>query len=111
MSEEDWDAEYPEGSLGWKINCKIDAIEEHALKSGAVFAVLFAVFFVPAIVEIVAYPFSPFFMWQRAIGVYLSLARWNTTLYFVTLLMFAGAFFYYAIRLLWHGLTCKGEIQ
>ena len=47
MSEENWEHEYPEDSLGWKINRKLDSIEEHALKSGAVFRVLFIAFFTP----------------------------------------------------------------
>lgn len=34
--DEDWEHEYPQSSRGRKINRKIEAIEEHALKSGAV---------------------------------------------------------------------------
>jgi hypothetical protein len=70
------------------------------LKSGAVFAVLFAVFFTPAFIEILLYPRSPFFMWQRAIGNPLDLAQWNMVVYVVALLMFAGAFLYLGARLL-----------
>jgi hypothetical protein len=101
--EEDWEHEYPEGSLGWRINRKLEAIEVHALKSGAVFALLFVTFFTPAAIEIATYPNSPFFTWQLSIGTYLALAQWNTTVYFVSLLMFAGAFFYISARLVWHG--------
>jgi hypothetical protein len=98
---------------GWKINRKLYAIEEHALKSGAVFMLLFALFFTPAVVEIASYwytypnPSSPFFDWQRAIGNPLNLAQWNTTLYFVTLLMFAGVFFYLGAGLLWRGVRAR----
>lgn len=33
---EDWDHEYPEGSFGWKINNKVDAIGAKPSKSCAV---------------------------------------------------------------------------
>ena len=102
MSEDNWEHEYPEGSLGWKINRKIDAIEEHALKSGAVFAFLFAVFFVPAIFEIVLFPRGSFFVWRFGLDGY-SLAGWNMVCYVVALLIFAGAFFYFGARLIWRG--------
>jgi hypothetical protein len=109
MSEEDWELEYPESSFGWKINRRLDAIEEHALKSGAVFMLLFAVFFVPAIVEIAFYVStipkrSPFFDWLRfAMGMNYNLAGYYMVVYVVTLLMFAGAFFYFGAPLLWRG--------
>jgi hypothetical protein len=111
--EEDWEHPYPEGSLGWKINRKIDAIVRHPFKSGAVFMILFAAFFTPAAIELTLYftsfpnPSSPFFDWQIAVGNPLNLARWNMTLYFVTLLMFAGAFFYIGARLIWRGLKTR----
>jgi hypothetical protein len=110
--DEDWEHPYPEGSTGWKINRKIDAIEEHALKSGAVFMFLFVVFLVPAVVEIVIYantfpyPTSPFFLWRLAHDGFM-LAQWNMLLYVVSLLTFAGAFFYFAVRLLWRGLKMR----
>lgn len=58
--EENWKREYPEGSLGWKINNKIDAVVEHAVKSGRIFMFLFVVLFTPAVIEIAAYPHGPF---------------------------------------------------
>jgi hypothetical protein len=101
-NEEDWEHEYPEGSLGWKINRKIDAIEEHALKSGTILLVLFAVLFVPAIVEIVLYPRGPFFVWQLGFGGVES-AKANLVCYVVGLLLFVVPFFYYGSRLIWRG--------
>jgi hypothetical protein len=100
--EEDWDHEYPEGSFGWNINNKIDAIGAKPLKSGAVFMFLFTVFFVPTVVEIVFHPNSTFFMWRIGKDAY-NLAQWNMVVYIVTLLMFAGAFLYFGARLLWDG--------
>lgn len=98
-NEEDWEHDYPEGSLGWKINNKIDAVVANPSKSSKVFMVLFAVFFAPVVVEIVFYPRSPFFLWRLAVdGV--KLAQWNMVVYVVSLLMFAGAFLYCAARLL-----------
>jgi hypothetical protein len=112
--EEDWEHEYPEGSLGWKINRKIDAIEGQALKSGAVFLAIFAALFTPGVIEIAAYwstfpnPSSPFFDWLRfARGLSYSLAGYYMVVYVVTLLIFAGGFLYYGVRLVWHGLKTR----
>lgn len=104
--EEDWEHEYPEGSLGWRINRKIDVIEEHALKSGAVFALLSVVFFIPTLIEILLYPLGPFLMWRIGLEAY-NLAQWNMVIYIVSLLMFAGAFFYFGARLLWRGFKTR----
>lgn len=74
--EENWKREYPEGSLGWKINNKIDAVVEHAVKSGRILMFLFVVLFTPAVIESAAYPHGPFFAWRFAFdGV--NLAQWN----------------------------------
>jgi hypothetical protein len=108
--EEDWEHPYPEGSLGWRINRRLDAIVRHPFKSGAVFMLLFVAFFTPAAVEIATYPNSPFFNWQLSIGTYLALAQWNTTVYFVLLLMFAVPFFYISARLLWRGLKKRKSV-
>jgi hypothetical protein len=107
MSEEDRENDYPEGSLGWKINHKIDAIEAKPLKSGAVFMLLFVAFFTPALVEILLYPRSPFFLWRLGFDGF-KLAQWNMVVYVVVLLMFAGAFLYRGVRLIWHGLRQRG---
>jgi len=98
--EEDWEHEYPEGSLGWKINRKIDAIEAQPLKSGAVFLFIFAAFFTPVVVEIF---FHPFQTWLEGFQTY-SLAFYNALQYAVILLFIGGFFFYYGVRLVWHGL-------
>jgi hypothetical protein len=103
MSEEDRENDYPEGSLGWKINRKLDAIYAKPLKSGAVFMLLFVAFFTPALVEILLYPRSPFFIWCLGLGAY-NVAQWSMVVYVVTLWMFAGAFFYFGARLLRRGL-------
>jgi len=99
--EEDWEHEYPEGSLGWKINMKIAAIEEHALKSGAIFLSIFAVLFSPVVVE---YFYHPFQIWCEGIETY-NLAMWNTIVYAVALLAIGSCFFYYGVRLVWYGWT------
>jgi hypothetical protein len=96
--EENWRREYPEGSLGWKTNNKIDAVVEHAVKSGRILMFLFVVLFTPAVIEIAAYPHGPFFAWRLAFdGV--NSAQWNMVIYVVVLLMLAGAFFYCAVWL------------
>jgi hypothetical protein len=97
--EEDWEHEYPEGSLGWKINRKIDAIEEHALKSGAIFLSISTVLFSPVVVE---YLYHPFQIWLEGIEVY-SLAMWNTIVYAFAFLVIGSLFFYYGVRLVWRG--------
>jgi hypothetical protein len=111
MSEEDGEDEYPEGSLGWKINRKLDAIDSKPLKSGTVFLAISSVLFAPAVIEIALYwsafpsPSSPFFDWLRFVrGMSYSLAGYYTVVYIVTLLMFAGGFLYYVMRLIRYGL-------
>jgi hypothetical protein len=106
MSEEDRENEYPEGSLGWKINRKLDAIYEKPLKSGAVFMLLFVAFFTPALVEILLYPHSPFFIWCLGLGAY-NVAQWNMVVYIVVWLIFAVSFFYYGARLLCRGVRAR----
>jgi hypothetical protein len=110
MSEEDRENDYPEGSLGWRINRKLDAIGSKPLKSGTVFLAISAVLFAPAVIEIVLYwsafpsPSSPFFDWLRFVrGTSYSLAGYYMVVYVVTLLMFAGGFFCYGARLLCYG--------
>jgi hypothetical protein len=97
MSEEDREHEYPEGSLGWKINRKLDAIVSKPLKSGTVFLAVYAVLFAPAVIEIALYwsafpsPSSPFFDWLRFVrGVSYSLAGYYMVVYVVTLLVRYG---------------------
>ncbi len=97
--EEDWEHEYPEGSLGWKINRKIDAIEAQPLKSGAAFLSIFAVLFAPVVVEVF---FHPFQKWLEGFQTY-GLAFYNAQLYAVMLLFIGGFFFYFGVRLVWHG--------
>jgi hypothetical protein len=81
--------------------------------NGGIFAVLFAVFFTPAVVEIAFYVTSlpkrsPFFDWLRfALGMNYSLAGYYMVVYVVTLWMFAGAFFYFGARLLWRGVRAR----
>jgi hypothetical protein len=106
MSDEEWEHEYPEESLGWKINSKIGAIEAKPLKSGAVFMLLFVACFTPALVEILLYPYSPFFVWQVGLDGYIS-AQCNMVVYVVVLLMFASVFLYCGVRLLWRGLKMR----
>ena len=111
MSEEDSENDYPEGSLGWKINRKLDAVVSKPLKSGTVFLAVFAALFAPAVIEIALYwsgfpsPSSPFFDWLRFVrGMSYSLAGYYMVVYVVTLLMFAGGFLYYGVRLVRCGL-------
>ena len=99
MSEEDWEHPYPEVSLGYKINKKIDAIEAQALKSGAIFLSIFAVLVSPVVVEVL---YQPFLKWREGIEAYSS-AVWNTLLYSVALLAVGSWFFYYGVRLVWRG--------
>jgi len=62
--DEDWEHGYLEGSLGGEINRQIDALEEYALKSGAVFLSIFAVLFSPVVVEFL---YHPFLTWREGI--------------------------------------------
>ena len=107
-NEESWEHEYPEGSLGWKINRKIAAIEAKPLKSGVVFMLLFVAFFAPALVEILLYPRGPFFVWRLGLEEF-NLAAWHLDCYIVALLMFAGAFFYFGAGLVWHGWKTRNK--
>jgi hypothetical protein len=110
VSEEDRENDYPEGSLGWKINRKLDAIYAKPLKSGAVFMLLFVAFFTPALVEILLYPRSPFFIWCLGLGAY-NVAQWNMVVYVVVLLMLAGAFLHRGVRLIWQGLKQQSGVH
>jgi hypothetical protein len=94
-----WEHEYPPGSLGYKINRKIDAVEEHALKSGKIFLSIFAVLFATVVIEVLVHPFQ---LWREGLEPY-NLAMYHTILYAVTLLFIGGFFFYYGVRLVWHG--------
>ncbi len=94
--EEDWEHEYPEGSLGWKINRRLAAIDAKPLKYGKIFLVVFAALLVPVIIEFL---FQPFLNWLATFGAY-DLAQYYTVVYAVTLLMFAGGFLYFGMRLI-----------
>lgn len=105
-NEEYAEHDYPEGTLGWKVNCKIVAVEEQALKSGLIFLSVFTVLLLPAIIEILYYSmhmYGPFLTWRAGLESY-SLAQWHMVVYVVILLLFSSVFFYYGVRLFWHGL-------
>ncbi len=105
-NEEYAEHDYPEGTLGWKVNCKIAAVEEQALKSGLIFLSVFTVLLLPAIIEILYYSihmYGPFLTWRAGLESY-SLAQWHMVVYVVILLLFSSVFFYYGVRLFWHGL-------
>jgi len=95
--------DYPEGTLGWKANRKLAALEEQALKSGIVFLAFAAILLLPAIIEILYYSMNmhgPLLTWRAGVEPY-SLAQWHMVVYVVVLLMFVSAFSYFGIRLVW----------
>ncbi len=106
MSEErGWEDDYPGDSAGWRFNRKVESIEKHSLKSGAIFLSVFTVLLLIVGVEVIAcflYGFGPFFLWRLSIEPY-NLALYNTVVYAVILLIFGGIFFYFGARLTWHG--------
>jgi len=102
MSEErGWEDDYPEGSTGWKFNRKMEAIEEHSLKSGTAFLSIFAILLLIVTIEAL-YEYGPFFLWRLSIEPY-NLALYNRIVYEIILPIFGSAFFYYGARLTWHG--------
>ena len=98
--------DYPEGTMGWKANRKLAAVEEQALKSGIVFLSFALILLLPAIVEILYYSMNmhgPLLTWRAGAEPY-SLAQWHMVVYVVVLLMFVSVFFYFGTRLVWQGL-------
>ena len=98
--------DYPEGTLGWKVNKKLSAVEEHPLKSGTVCLGFATILLLPAIIEILYYSMNihgPLLTWRAGIEPY-NLAQWHMVVYVVVLLMFVSFFLYFGTRLVWKGL-------
>jgi len=105
-SKEYAEQDYPEGTLGWKANKKLAAVEEHALKSGIVCISFALILLLPAIIEILYYSMNmhgPLLTWRAGVEPY-SLAQWHMVVYVVVLLMLVSVFFYFGTRLVWKGL-------